>query len=451
VAGVDLGKLFGRESAAGQLLMWSVLSALISAVLAPELELVQREVFKALPSTPLTPAQLADMVVRHIVSGADGASYARESGIAAADFQRMVESAGEGLGPADLAEALRRGIIPAEGTGPDAVSFEQGMAEAHTRDKWADTVRKLSVKEPSPIDPLEALLQGQLTEDVAKALYVRFGGDPEHFTWLFNSRGQAPTPVELLELANRGIIPWDGVGPDKVSYEQGFLEGPARNKWEGPFRALGEYVVPPRSITAMVRSGALDDAAALREFRKSGMTQEMAAAMLADAHHAKLAAPRDLAKGTIDQLYRDRLVSAEQATAMYRSLDYTDAEIPFLLQLQDMQRAVAAVNQAVGRVHTLYVSRHVSKQQAVDALGALAVPAAQQQDLLASWDIERAVNVKTLTAAEIASAHYYKIIDQDQALAQLVAIGYTPWRAWVLLSVRAHAKLPAQPSPDPEE
>ena len=264
MAGVDLGKLFGRESAAGQLLMWSVLSALISAVLAPELELVQREVFKALPSTPLTPAQLADMVVRHIVSGADGASYARESGIAAADFQRMVESAGEGLGPADLAEALRRGIIPAEGTGPDAVSFEQGMAEAHTRDKWADTVRKLSVKEPSPIDPLEALLQGQLTEDVAKALYVRFGGDPEHFTWLFNSRGQAPTPVELLELANRGIIPWDGVGPDKVSYEQGFLEGPARNKWEGPFRALGEYVVPPRSITAMVRSGALDDAAALR-------------------------------------------------------------------------------------------------------------------------------------------------------------------------------------------
>jgi len=445
----ELGKLFKGGGAAEQLLIWAVLGQVIGAVLAPELQLLQREVYKALPATPLSPAQLADMAVRHIVSREDGASYARESGIAPKDFERLVQQAGEGPAPGDLAEALRRGIIPEFGQGPGETSFEQGFAESHLGDKWAEMVKRLSIREPTPADALDALLQGQLSPERARELYQRFGGDMDHFEWLFNARGQAPTPVELLDLANRGIIPWDGEGPEVTSYHQGFLEGPARNKWEQPFRALGEYRPPARTITAMVRSGSLSYERALQLFRELGLSQDMAQAMLDDAHHQKTAPTRDLALATVEQLYREQVIDAAAATAMLAELHYTAEEAGFILQLQDLNRAVAAVNSAIGRVHTLYVTRKIDKQRALGALSSLHVPSGQQEDLVATWDIERSSNVKVLTAAEIASAFYYQIITQELAMAELEAIGYTPLDAWILLSVRSHKALDNMPAPGP--
>jgi hypothetical protein len=445
----EIGKLFKGGGAAEQLLIWAVLGQVIGAVLAPELELIQREVFKALPSTPLSPAALAEMVVRHVVGEADGESYARESGIAPQDFRRLVQTAGEGPAPVELAEALRRGLIPEKGQGADATSFEQGLAESHLRDKWAEVIKRLAVREPTPIDPLEALLEGQLSEEEARNLYQRFGGDPEHFTWLFNSRGSAPTPLEAIEMANRGIIPWEGEGAGVVSYIQAFLEGPWRNKWAEPYRKLGEYRPPARTITAMVRSGSLSDERALELFKDIGMTAEIAQAMLDDAHHEKLAPTRQLALGMVEQLYREQIVSAEDATGMLGALHYTAEEAALILQLQDLQRAVKATDAAIGRIHTLYVTRKIDRSRAVGALSALHVPPAQQEDLVATWDVERSSNVKVLTAAEIASAHYYKIIDQPLAIQELVGIGYTPLDAWILLSVRSHKPLDNMPAPGP--
>jgi len=143
---LDLGKIFGKGSVAEQLVVWGVLSESLTAALGPAFQILAREANKVLPTSPLTPEQLADMVVRHIVELGPGSDYARESGIAPADFTRLVQSAGEGLAPGDLAEALRRQIIPENGTGPDSVSFEQGLAESHVRDKWAATIKRLAIR-----------------------------------------------------------------------------------------------------------------------------------------------------------------------------------------------------------------------------------------------------------------------------------------------------------------
>lgn len=445
----DLRKLFGQGGVGQQLLVWAVLQQVVGAVLAPELMELQRGVNALLQSTPLTPEQLAEMVVRHIVDVGDAEAYAKQSGITPSDFQRLVQSAGEGPAPGDLAEALRRGIIPERGAGPASTSFEQGMAESHLRDKWADTLKRLAVREPTPADALEALLEGQLPLEEARSLYQRFGGDLEHFEWLFNSRGSAPTPLEASEMARRGIIPWEGEGPGATSFHQAFLEGPWRNKWEPSFRQLAEYRPPPRSIVAMLRSGAIDDQKALELFRDNGVPQDLAVAMVHEAHAGKLASSRDLAKSDIDALYFDQLINADEADEFYRALGFDATETPWLRALVDVRRSIAARNGAISRVRAQYVARHIDRTTVVNALNTLRVPSAQQQDLLATWDIERDSNVKVLSAAEIASAYFYGVIDQGRATAELVAIGYSQWKAWILLSVRKHATQPNQPAMDP--
>lgn len=444
-----LTKLFGKNGPAEQLLVYGLLQQLLGAVLAPELEMVTRGVNELLQSTPLSPADLAEMVVRHIVSSDVGESYAKQSGVAPSDFARLVQMAGDAPAPGDLAEALRRGLIEERGAGPHATSFEQGIAEGRLGDKWREMIKQLSVREPTPADALDALLQGQLEDSDARQKYERFGGDPEHFTWLFNARGSAPTPLEASQMANRGIIPWDGTGPDATSYLQAFLEGPWRNKWAEPYRKLAEYHPPARTIVAMVRSGALSDEQAVSFFKELGMSQELAEASLRDAHHQKTQAVRELSLSMVQQLYRDQVISKADAKTMLAADRYTDEEQDFILQLEDVRRAVAAVNSAIGRVHSLYVARKIDKGQASNALDRLTVPPGQRDDLLATWLIERGANVKTLTAAEIASAFHYKVIEQDEAMAELVADGYTPRDAWILLSVREHAKLDNEPAPGP--
>lgn len=445
----DLGKLFGRGSVAEQLIVWAVLQQVIGAVLAPELELLQREVNKLLQATPLTGEQLADMVVKGHVSLEDAESYAKESGLAPADFRRLVDDGGEPPGLEFLLQAFRRGFIPEAGTGPASVSLEQGIRESRLKDKWIGTIKRSGLVPIPAADAVDAVVEGQIDYAQGEQIAYENGLGPADFRILVNTRGNPPSPTDLLELVRRGVIPVQGTGPDALSLQQGIFEGATKDKWEPAWEQLVEVRPPPRTVVALLRAGVISDERAAVLFKQAGYSAEMAQASIDDAHHQKLATTKELAKGVVDQLYHDQVVGAADATTMYEQLGYTAHEVGFLLAVQDLRREVAAVDRAIERVHTLYVNRHIDKPGAVGALGALHVPAAQQQALLETWDVERTSNVKLLTAAEIANAYEWKIMSQDQATSELVALGYTPWRAWILLSVRKHAPQPNRPAPDP--
>ena len=104
-------------------------------------------------------------------------------------------------------------------------------------------------------------------------------------------------------MARRGIIPWDGEGAGVVSFRQAFLEGPWRNKWEPYFRSLADYIPPPRTVTAMVREGAMTDADALKWYRAAGLTQE-ALSLRANVDRSYVSQlERNLKSPTLDTLF----------------------------------------------------------------------------------------------------------------------------------------------------
>src|SRR6266702_2272463 len=270
-------------SAVEQLAPWNVLSQVVGTAGAPAFTELVSIANSAHPLVPLSPPDLADAVVRNFMGAGQAEAEAAKSGMDAERFRLLVPLRGDAPGPQQLAAALRRGLVGRGGTGPDSTSFQQGIAEGRLADKWAPVIEGLAKVWPSPADALRATLEGQVTREQGLALYEKLGGDTQFFEVLFNTEGAAPTPVEALELANRGIIPWDGTGPQATSYHQAFLEGPWRDKWLGAFRRLGEYLPPPETVRTLLGTGQITHKQAADLWRKNGLAADTIEAYTAAA------------------------------------------------------------------------------------------------------------------------------------------------------------------------
>lgn len=421
-----------------QILIYGVVQQLIGAALTPFTTAVINAVNAADPQAALSPADMADAVIRGIASEEDAAAEAKFSGVSPERFHTLALLAGNAPDPTSLAVGLRRKLI-------SAADYDRGIRQGRLRDEWAGLVQELAVIQPSPEAMLAAYLEGQVDEATARDKYQQLGGDPAYFDILFNTEGQAPSPVEALALANRGIIPWGGSGPAVVSYEQAFLEGPWRNKWLEPFRALGAYLPPPRTVTAMHREGSLSDAQASKLLEQHGLTPELAAAYLSSSTSQKLAKTKNLAEGTVLDLYRDRIIPRAEAAALIVKLGYDAAEAEFILEVEDLRVEARAITAAVTRIGSLFTGHKIDQSTAAGALTALGVDPKGAGELIGVWDLERAANVKLPTPAQIEAAFGIGILSQDEAIAELGVMGYSPHDAWLVLSVHNKAALPNEP------
>lgn len=436
-----LGGLAGilTNPALEQILLYNVVGSLVGAGLGPYLVALTNEVNSVSPLVPLSPADAADAVIRTIWTEEQAAAEARFAGIDGDRFAVLAKLAGNAPDPTSLAIALRRGLI-------DEPRYLLGIAQGRLRNEWAELIKELAVVQPTPADALTGLVEAQLSEEDARAKYAAFGGDPTQFDWLLGTVGAGPSPLEAADMAHRGLIPWDGTGLGVVSFDQAVAEGHTRTKWTKAYRGLANYLPPPRTVTALLKEGAITEAEARTIFEQSGLTPQLADTYVSAASSQKVSKPKELAESTVLALYRDRLVPRAEAQAMIEALGYTPAEAEFTLEVEDLRVTEAAVRAAVGRVHTLYTSHKITAQAAGQALADLGIEAAQAGDLLTVWAHERAANVRTLTPAQIASALGDSILTQAEAQALLEEDGYTPHDAWVVLSVHAKAPLPNEPA-----
>jgi hypothetical protein len=144
-------------------------------------------------------------------------------------------------------------------------------------------------------------------------------------------------------------------------------------------------------------------------------------------------------------MYYTQLVSQDDARTLLDLFQVPPSNATLLLAYVDMRRSITAVNTAVARIQVLFTSRKIGLDTATQALERLQVPSVSIDSIITTWEVEASVNVKTLTPTQIVDAQAAGVIDQDQAMTELQALGYTPFDAWVLLSVKAKGPLPGQP------
>jgi len=433
-----LGGILGNN-VIQQLFLYQVVGQLMGAALTPYTNAISNQLNSVTPLMPLSAADVAEAMLRNVDVPGGAQAEAARTGINAERLGVLAQLAGNAPDPGSLAIALRRGLI-------DEGRYTTGIRQGRLRDEWGELVKELAVVQPSPEAILNAYLEGQISEGEARDRYAKLGGDPGYFDILYHAQGQAPTPTQALEMANRGDIPWSGTGPDAVSYEQAFLEGPWRNKWLGAFRKLGEYLPPPRTITAMHKEGALTTAQATKLLEQQGLSPELAAAYLSSSTQGKVAKAKELAESTVLGLYRDRIITRPQAQGFVEKLGYSAEQADYILQVEDLKVTERYITAAVSRVHTLYVAHKITEAEALSALASFGVDNAQAGDMVTLWGHERAANMRELTPAEVAGAFTHSIIAQPEAQARLVDMGYTPRDAWLYLSVHNKAALPDAPA-----
>jgi hypothetical protein len=449
------------------LFTWGVLYGLLSSVFEPVQTEVQQEAWQAAVAgnlhRALSPDELAQMVVRGWITQGTGEAEATKAGIAQNDFATMVANRRNPVSPEEAAVALRRGLIAQSNTDPLHPGFLQAIQRGNLGDEWAPIIESLAKSIPSPADVLQAYLEGQITDEAtARNLYKSVGGaDIENgvdwFTLMFNTRGSAPTPNEAAVMAHRGIIPWgDGTdasgvieGEGAISFRQAFLEGPWRNKWEKAWHDSAQYLPPPRTITALLKQGAITAARASELLTQHGLAPDLVAAYVSAASITKTTKAKELSEANVITLLNDKLITVDQAVTFLEQLGYPANEATALATTSQAQVTISELKANVNRVGSYYIGHKVDRANAADMLGRLGLDSASATAKLAAWDIERAGNVAILTAAQIESAWEYEILTETEALQELQIRGYTPLDAWTLLSIKAKQALPNKPGGGP--
>jgi hypothetical protein len=405
-------------------------------------------VIAKLAKPPLSPADAASAVIRNFITDHEGQAEAGESGVTPARFATLMHLAGDAPGPQQLAEALRRSIIPEHGTGPQSISFQQGIAEGRLADKWAPVIKGLAKLWPTPVNALDAALKGQVTPEEGKHLYQLLGGDMQFYTWLLDTQGEGPTPLQAADWARRGIIPWNGLGPQVTSYEQAVKESHYRDKWAKPYRESAVYLPSPETVRTLLEQGAFTEKQAVEFWHKSGLEQDTITAYLDAARFNDTAATRGLAISEVLDMFYAQVIGENEAKQLIELFRVPKHTTELLLAYTKVRREVSAVTQAVRRIQSLVAGRKIGIATARESLHRLGIPGAVTDDLISTWELEARVSVKTLTQSEIVDAFAEGIYTQGEAMEELRAIGYTPFDAWTLLSIKMKKKLPDKPPRD---
>ena len=403
------------------------------------------DVLYNLTDTLLSPADAASAVVRNFLASDQAIALAARQGVDGATFQTMVHLSADSPGPQQLAEALRRGLVPESGLGASSTSFAQGIAEGRLANKWADVIKGLAKLWPTPVDALDAALKAQISDAEGKALYEKLGGDLQFYPWLLASIGNSPTPLEAAALAARGIIAEHGTGPDVLSYDQAVKESRYRNKWGPAYRRLSEHIPPPSTIVSMLAHKVLDSKTAHTLLLENDMSSDLAAAYVGEAEYEAISDFRGLTQSAVVDMYVAHTLDRGQAVELLGVLHVSEQAAGLLLDYADLRYAIDSVNRSVQRIATLFTSRKIATTTANDALIKLGIAPAAIAEIIADWEIQAAADVKTLTETQIIDAWYYRTLTDAEAIESLGAIGYTQFDSWVLLSNKAKGPLPGKP------
>lgn len=399
-----------------------------AAAAAPWLDTLQQDAYHLDPSHRLTPAQLAEQVVKGVTDEQSAAIEALYSGINESRFSTMVQQTGNPPGPGELLDMLRRNII-------DDAKFEHGVRQGYIKTEWVEQIRAFRWQLLNVGEAVAGVVQNHIDEGVAHNVAAAHGITPADFQVMVDNAGNPPGPMEMLNLLNRGVMNRDEV-------VQGMRESRLKNKYIDALLQLAVRKVPMRTITTLITHGAIDDGRAIAMLRELGYVAEDAQAIVTAAHFAKAAPQRELSMATIKQLYVEHMISRDDAIADMVRLNYTPQVAAQILDLADHDISTRDQRATITKIRNAYLSRRIDRANAAGDLDAIGLPATQRDAALKLWDLDRDNQVALLTPAQIVHAGKVELFSPDEVLGQLTARGYSDADAMVLAMLGGAIPLP---------
>lgn len=370
-----------------------------------------------------TPADLAAMWNREIVTTDEGALLASRSGVSEDDWHRLTELGGDPLPPGDLSEALRRGFI-------DEARYRRGIVQGPIRNEWFDVLNRLQFARMTTVDAADAVNQGHLTLDQGKGIAHANGLEPDDFAVLIESAGIPPGLDFATEALNREFI-------DDAEFRTMFLESRIKNRYLPLMLQMRIRLIPQETVRLLYRNGVYSREKTLKTLRSHGFSAEDADALISLEETRQDDTTKELTRSQVVQMYNDQIISQEDARGFLTALGYADTSVELMLALADIQRSQRFINAAVTRVRSAFITGKIDDGEASLQLDSLGIPPAQRDELIVIWEIDASTVSKTLTPAQIRQAVKKEFITEDDAVARLIAQGYDDTDARLYLKLTA--------------
>lgn len=464
-------------------------TAAIGTFGAIEIQQFKNAFYSVHRNVPLSPNDLANMVVQGYLGQSgypnpgsglpDAETQAGWSGIGPNEFDLMVEVTGQPPSPQDLFELYRRGEIHMSGGSRDTtkgadltdLSVIGGLKQGHTKDSWVEKFSKLAYVRPSPTDFVAAAVRDQVdyvtaarwANSLGLDLATRLADPPplqegvsidvpegaatdvpapsDFFRMLYDVAGRPPGPVEMAVMAHRGVIQWDGLGEGSTTFQQGIAESDVKTKWTKALRDISTRLPADAEVGMALRDGWISSDDAHKRWEANALDPSWWPVLEHMLLVQKTEEEHRLAKGEILTLYQAGRINEEQVKAFLAPLGYTGETADWLISFADFQRVTRLVDRMLEEIERAYVGGTIPLDTAVEALKQLDIPAATVSRLTADWQVSKKLQVPKATAAEIGRAVYYGVETAEDAMQDLMALGYSEYQAYRILSVEAEGPI----------
>lgn len=364
------------------------------------------KVIEQMGFSPIGVADAVDAVVESQITYHQGELIAYYNGIAPDDFQILVNTRGNPPSPSELATLYKRGLIPAEGTGADAISFQQGIFEGASKDKWWQYYLKLADYVPPPRAVTTLVHQGVVSDADALTLFQHGGLTPELAKVYLASAHFSKSATHKTTIATEL----------RTAARRGYLDG---HLTEQQFRDL--------LVTAGLPAGSID-----AEVEAANLTKSFG------RHTFSLS--------QIKKQRQDGLIDDATARQRLIATGWSETDAQTQIDEWNAEAKVGRTGLTENRILAYLSSDILTNQQAYDLLVQQGINSANAAFLVANPHAVPAVKTHGSTSADIIAAYKDGILDIAQTRQKLIDAGDTAEAADLKLQV-AHYVLNRGPKP----
>lgn len=454
-----------------------------SRAVRPVFELVEHEAWNTSPNRLLGATQAAELVATALLDFDDVVDEARRQGYTADRLNALVQLAMRAPTIGEARDMRRRGVISAEQfrhalrkAGVEPAYDEAAFALLEVLPTVTDMVR-FAVREaydPAAVDRLD--LDAEFPPAFA-ADAERVGLSTESARMYWRAHWELPSYEQLAQMRFRGLL-------TAAEFRDALKAIDYAPTWRGRLEAIARRIPTPTDMVRFAVRDVYDPASVAElgigaefperfadEVAQHGMSREHAEQYW--RAHWRLPSARQgyqmvwrgvmglpelrgllkaldypplwrerlfeiafIKPGRIDlkRMLRHGILDRDGVEAGYRALGYAPADAELMTQIAEAEVGVdegagtfvqRARGQLITRVHTEYVSRQLTRDEAVAALGRAGVPAAQRGSVVDLWTAESDLVRTELTQAQIVKANKKGLLSEAEAIAELVERGMT--------------------------
>jgi SOS response regulatory protein OraA/RecX len=203
--------------------------------------------------------------------------------------------------------------------------------------------------------------------------------------------------------------------------------------WRDKLTKAAENVLTYRTLGLMYSHGILKADELPARYRLLGFTEADAQLLTELAIAQSAEAEKDLTRGDVLTLFKERQLSEKNATEMLFELGYSLEAVALLIARVKLQRNIDARAEQRKLIETRYKSGVASEDDTLAALATQGFGQDEVQYWLDLWGAQAAKGIEHLTKTELQKLVKKGILTKDDALGELIGSGYDEARATLVI------------------